>query len=382
MHSADQAFNYLPSPMKSNPVLITRGRGNQRGIVKRPRMVMAKPDGTFYAAFMTDKTSKAYDSAEFAQLNSESNELDFYLLEFTNGRPVLHMNPAICMSCHQLGTKRHLRAEPYSMWAGWLGTTVHSDGREKIIREEELKRIAEFMLEKPDIPRLSHLNLDLSSPSYHNVWPLDEINTRFNFIASKTQGKILFESIRRNLSYEDFKYALAVPLDDEKKGQDLRELLTHAQYEQYMKDRGSIIEELREREKLLLRHLDRLFIDVYGGGLRSRQTRIVGEDYAFVEWVMRQMGDSLSNYSTSGVRPSPLLNDGFPSIGTGILRTLRIQILKEIALSSGIKEPFEYSSKYDHLVDVITDEKSIDKYVGYVRTHSCASSLGDRSFAP
>ncbi|MBK9039059.1 MAG: hypothetical protein IPL83_07855 [Bdellovibrionales bacterium] len=372
--SADEVFNRLPMIMKERPALVTHGEGNQKGSSERPRMLMAKPDGRFYVGFLTDETHQAYNEAEFAQLNS-ANELDFYL--FRNG--ALQKNPKQCMYCHQLGAKRHLRIEQYPQWSGWLGISVHTFGR---LRELDIERIGILMKAKPEIARLRHLALDLSVPDYYNVWPMHDNASRFNLIAMKTLGKVLFESVRRHARYHTLKYALAVPLV-ENAGHILQSLLSPSDYRQYTKDRRSLIQELNGHKENLKTYVDKLFTKVYGVPWKHFIALVpnlqnVDEDPVFVEWALRQMGDSLSNYSTSGTRPSPVLNDGFGGeMGTGIIRVIRIQILKDISGNSEIAAPFSYvqPEKYDGLIEVVSDQTKIRPYATKAQAAACTQVL-------
>lgn len=223
--------------------------------------------------------------------------------------------------------------------------------------------------------------INTSRPANDAVWSFLANSSFFNLIASNTQGKILFESLKKKLNYQMFKYALSVPLDMHEDGKDLENYLPTELFKRYRQERVKIKEDLERLIVSTENRLSNLVLDIYKTSFDPGRRRLISEDEIFFEWVLRLSGDSLRNYSSSGFNPSLPVHDGTSNkIGSGIIRVARTLILKDLAKTSGLKESFEYFDHYignalEGLVFNTRSKNDIVVYVQQVQKEACSQAL-------
>lgn len=345
--SADDIIARLPPEMTQAPVLAPYSPA-QPASIQWPRVVMAKSDGTFFTAFVTNKKTPQYSQMEFAQINSRG-EVDLYL--YANSR--LTLNPPECMVCHQmgdrvvihpemgeirLGLKRHLRAEGY--YPGWQGYWLGNFQRRADDSEDE--RIRAFLENAPNIDRLRiSLEGDFKGRAHR-------ANLRFLAIATATEARLLFAELKKQPLFSTLKFALTQILTAKTKLDpkpfssidDLMPLEWKTDLQQKIPALQKKMEAASDSSTTFLTELYRkLNLPLYSANT-VRISQLKWEPLIFLEWLLNRGGDTLRSYSSSGAPKSLFVEDSFG----GTLSYLQILLIEDIQRTSGLKWPFAFST--------------------------------------
>lgn len=316
-----------------------------RASPERPRIVGAMDDASFFMAVVSDEKLQTANQMEFAQVDPNTGEPDFYLIDFSQPNPQLQKNPEFCMRCHQQGTRRVLRAEGYPVWLGWFGTVVHpgiSDHHPELVVSENLA-IQRFFKARSEIPLLKYFDVSELRP----VFSLDGhlAGERLTDLAIHASAKMLYHTLKTYPGFEQFKFALASHLYLASDTRSLSLLLPPSQLADFHRAEPAIVSDIRAAAEETGNYLSAFAKKTNGVDIHMQA---VHADYAWgsplslLEWFLRKNGDSLTNYSTSGNRSTMYIHNGRSD--NGILGALLKRMIEDIEKTSGIEIGLEFEA--------------------------------------
>lgn len=323
IRTLNQALEQINPRMWKLPAVIPNSLSNQPSTPSNPRIILASENGAFFVAFSTLSRRVQFKQLEIAQVDPKTGEPNFYLIDFNSEIPRVQTNPTFCLRCHQLRERRHLRIEGWASWPGWFGNQFEQRGSELGLAEAANLKI--YIQSGPRIPRLQSMHWGGTEQQVADR--LDVAASRINVVATKNASVGIIAKLKSVGKYDEFKYALAGGA----------EFLSSELQASYYREQNGVEKEITEGFKKLRAYLTELFIKTDGltTDRMDAADTILAPRLALLEWVMRQAGDSLKNYSTSGSTDAYVLEDGLG----GLPDELRGRIIADIEVSSGLKAP-------------------------------------------
>ncbi len=213
----------LPEQYRSRFSLIYKSESAQGASLARPRVILFGDSGSkempkwpqLIMAFTGDSKQRGGQILETIEYSRKSKGFVFRSVDFSGSQPVIHENPAQCMSCHSKSL--HPNWDTYGLWPGaFAGQHLGHDGGFKYYPENEVRAMKRFLSHAAKHERYKHLVF--SSPRsakdyFKTLEELDGHNVRLSgLISTYNFERILSEivSAREFLKYKDaFEAALA-----------------------------------------------------------------------------------------------------------------------------------------------------------------------------
>lgn len=279
-------------------------------------MVMAKDDGTMFAAYSTDEKGKNYNQVEIAQLDPETQKLEIYLVDF-NSSQIIQRNPVQCMGCHMSGGRVRLRVEDYARWVGWFGNTEklpQSRFGSPLILASDMKDIELFRSKLGEIPRLrAHSPGEDFFANFEKR--TEDAAVRLHSLIVSAESVSLFEEMRKYPDYLSVRYALvaASNYNEHYENSSYMRFLSDDLGSDFLAAKAALQAEIAMHQQKFAQMLNMQFQGVSGGQFESLDEVFWDKSAIILEWFLRRNGNSLRHYTTSGYKNAFATNTGVGS---------------------------------------------------------------------